>query len=203
MRSASHNPNAPAIALAIFLLVFAAFFRVLRLEMLPEWSNFAPVMAIALCGALVLPGWLAFAVPLGALFLSDVVLNLHYGMAPIGWQDFVRYGCYGLGVASGISLRRLNAGLPLTLSAVAGNALFFYLVTNSISWLAEPAYAKTAAGWLQALTVGVPGYPPTWTFLRNSLASDLLFTGAFLAAFHLTTRRASPALATAPASSLR
>ncbi|MDP9004310.1 MAG: hypothetical protein M3N12_05910, partial [Verrucomicrobiota bacterium] len=45
-------------------------------------SNFAPLAAIALCGAVYFPTRFKFAVPLAALFLSDVVLNVHYG-APL------------------------------------------------------------------------------------------------------------------------
>jgi hypothetical protein len=40
-------------------------------------------------------------------------------------------------------------------------------------------YARSAAGWWQALTVGHPEYYPTIFFFRNSLVSDLLFTGCF------------------------
>jgi hypothetical protein len=43
-----------------------------------------------------------------------------------------------------------------------------------------PIYPKTFAGWLQALPVGHPGFPPPYLFLRNSLLSDLLFTFLFL-----------------------
>jgi hypothetical protein len=50
----------------------------------------------------------------------------------------------------------------------------------------DPDYAKTLAGWLQALTSGIPGYPPTWTFFRNTLLSGGLFTGLFAGALKLT-----------------
>jgi hypothetical protein len=56
----------------------------------------------------------------------------------------------------------------------------FYLITNSAAWFVEPGYAKTAAGWWQALTTGLPGYPPTLVFFRNSLLSDVLFTLLFV-----------------------
>ena len=41
---------------------------------------------------------------------------------------------------------------------------------------------KNFAGLIQALTVGLPQYSatPTWMFFRNSLVSDLLFTGLFV-----------------------
>jgi hypothetical protein len=44
-------------------------------------------------------------------------------------------------------------------------------------------------GWIQALTTGLPGYPPTWTFFRNTLLSGGLFTGLFVGAMKLTAAR--------------
>ena len=39
------------------------------------------------------------------------------------------------------------------------------------------------AGWWQANTVGLPGWQPTWTFLRNGVLGDLAFTFALVFAF--------------------
>ena len=64
-------------------------------------------------------------------------------------------------------------------------ALLFYIVTNTGAWLSLP-YAKTLAGWIQAITTGLPGYPPTWQFFRNTLLSGGLFTGLFAGAMKLT-----------------
>ena len=75
-------------------------------------------------------------------------------------------------------------GMVGTLLTVAGCSLAFYLLTNTVSWLSSPAYAKTLAGWVQALTTGEPGYLPTWYFLRNSLVSDLGFSLLLLAAYN-------------------
>jgi hypothetical protein len=58
-------------------------------------------------------------------------------------------------------------------------ALIFYVVTNIASWMFDPGYPKTLPGLFQALTTGLPGYPPTWTFLKNTLISGGLFTGLF------------------------
>lgn len=184
------------VALAVALIALAAGFRLLRATLLPELPNFAPIMALALCGGLMLPRGLATIIPLTALIATDVLLNLRYGVAPLSAAAFVSYACYGLGVASGLTLQRLRAGLPLTFTAVVANSLMFYVVTNSVCWLDNPVYAKTLAGWAQALSVGVPGFPPTWMFLEYSLISDLLFTGAFLGALHLALRSApAPAMA--------
>ena len=69
--------------------------------------------------------------------------------------------------------------------------MIFYVVSNTGSWLYEPGYAKTFAGWLQALTIGLPGFPPTWLFLRNTLLGDLFFTLLFAGCFAVQTRRES------------
>jgi hypothetical protein len=97
---------------------------------------------------------------------------------------------------------RKNARPSVILPAVLGGSFFFYLTTNTASWLYEPGYAKTAAGWLQALTTGLPGYAPTWTFYRNTLVSDLLFTAIFLACIHWS-RKPARAAVMQPAEAIR
>jgi hypothetical protein len=63
-----------------------------------------------------------------------------------------------------------------------GAAVVFYLLTNTLSWAFDPGYVKSFSGWSQALFTGLPGYPPTWTFFRNSLIAQGLFTGVFFLA---------------------
>lgn len=194
MNTTTRLTRGPALWLALFLLLLAVGFRLLRATLLPELPNFSPVMAIALCGALVLPRSLATIVPLAALIVTDLLLNAAYGWPLFGPEELLRYACYGLAVASGLSLHRLHAGTAAVFGGVTANTLLFYIVTNTGSWLANPAYAKTAAGWFQALTVGMPGFPPTVLFLGYSLVSNLLFTAVFLAAIRAcATAQARPA----------
>ncbi len=142
--------------------------------------NFAPVAAIALCGPLIFPRRIAIVLPLAILLASDVVLNWHCGVALASLEMVARYAALlALAIAGSYLSGRRRMGEFLLASAI-GSTLF-YLVTNSASWLTAPEYAKTAAGWWQALTVGVPGYPPTWIFFRNSLVSDVTFTLLFVA----------------------
>jgi hypothetical protein len=148
-------------------------------------------MAMAFCCGLVLPGSLAVAVPLGCLFVSDLLLNLHFGQPVVSPEMIGVYACYLFAIGSGTLLRR--RGLLPIFGTVLANALVFYLVTNSLSWWGNSFYPQTPAGLMQALTVGRPGYAPTWTFFRNSAFSDLLFTGVFLALFYWARNRsASP-----------
>ena len=166
----------------------------------PEWlPNFSPMAALCLCGAAFLPRRLAIAVPLVALLGTDLVLNPHYRYTLFTLEFLSRIVAFAAVIALGWRLRK-NPRPGVILPAMLAGSLFFYIVTNTASWLTltEPSYAKSAAGWLQALTTGLPGYAPTWTFLRNSIVSDLLFTALFLACMHWS-RQSAPASETQPA----
>jgi hypothetical protein len=184
----------PAITMALALLLLGTFLRVLRVEVAPEvLPNFSPLMASALCGALFLPGWIGLAVPVVALLLSDAVLNAHYGTPVFSSQLLWTLPCYLVAVGFGWSLRSRSGLLPV-LGGTLAVSVFFYVVTNTGSWLGLSAYSQTFAGWVQALTVGLPGYPPTWTFFRNSLAGDLLFAAFFVVVERSLLQRRVPAV---------
>lgn len=155
--------------------------------------NFAPLAAVALCGAVYLPRRIAFALPLTMLFLSDVVLNVfHYHQPLLTVEIFPRYLALALIAAGGLSLRG-KAGLGSLLAASVGGSLAFYVITNTGSWLYEPGYAKTLGGWIQALTSGLPGYPTTWSFYRNTLLGDVFFTLLFFACLRGHVPQQAPA----------
>jgi len=175
------------IAAALLLVVVVAFRAVLGVTHMHDagWlHNFSPVAAIALCGAVYLPTRVAFVLPLLALLLSDLAINLGYGVPLVNGAMLVRYIALGLVAALGFALRR-NALAPRVIGASVLGSIIFFLLTNTVSWLAEPAYAKDAVGWLAALTTGLPGVrPTTLEFFRNSLVSDLLFTALFVFCMH-------------------
>ena len=185
---------------SFLLLLVAVVYRIVlgvtSSAQMDGWHNFSPLAAIALCGAIYLPRRLAIALPLVALFVSDLFLNAHYGTALLSLDILPRYLALGGCVALGLLVRR-RPELPRILGASVAGSLLFYVITNTGSWLAEPAYAKTAAGWWQALTSGLPGYPPTLTFFRNSLLSDLFFTALFVGCMAVSRKSGAPALAKA------
>jgi hypothetical protein len=182
-------------AAAIMLLLAGTFFRVIRMDLAPEvLPNFSPLMASALCGALFLPGCIGLIVPVVALLVSDVVLNAHYGAPVLSAQLLWTLPGYLVAVALGWSLRGRSGLLPV-LGGTLAASVFFYLVTNTGSWLGLTAYPQTISGWVQALTVGLPGYPPTWTFFRNSLAGDLLFAALFVIVERVLAQRKAPVIA--------
>lgn len=177
--------------LAIVLIVLAAVWRVVAVYV-PTLSNFAPLMALTFCGAVYLRDKRLWFVPFLALTFSDFFLNAYYDAAfhtTWTWPSvLVRLACFALALPIGRAVAARKSWLNLLSGSLAGAAIF-YLATNTDAWLHDPYYVKSAAGWWQALTVGRPEYPPTIFFFRNTLVSDLLFTGVFAMAMELGALR--------------
>jgi len=161
-------------------------------------SNFAPLAAIALCGAAYFPTKFKFTVSLGALFISDLFLNYVYAAPLIQSHMLSRYVALALVGLLGFALQNRASVKTLLPASIVGSTIF-YLITNTFSWLSDSGYVKNLAGLIQALTVGLPQYSatPTWMFFRNSLLSDLFFTLLFVACMNFgrkTSRHAGAAL---------
>jgi len=182
---------------AVILIVLATLYRLLPTVDL-TLSNFSPVMAIAFCGAVYFRKRRMWLIPFVALALSDVYLNNFYAREygftwPLSGL-IARTACFGVALLIGAWVAKRKSWLNLLNGSLLG-ALVFYLVTNTQSWAADPFYAKTLAGWWQALTVGHPEYPPTIFFFRNTLFGDLMFTGLFAGIMEMIAhRQGSPSL---------
>lgn len=189
----------PALILVLSAVVYRIAAGLLIHSGQAEWlSNFAPLAAIALCGAAYFPAKFKFTVPLGALFVSDLFLNYFYGAPLIQGQMISRYVALALVGLLGFALQT-RASLKTLLPASLIGSTIFYLITNTFSWLSDPGYMKNFGGLIQALTVGLPQYSatPTWMFFRNTLLSDLFFTLVFVLCMSFgrkTSRRAGVAL---------
>jgi len=88
-----------------FMIVLPAVMRLADLG----W-NFAPIGAVALfAGATFRNRWLAFAVPLGAMFASDIALGWHrqnFSYYTFHTMMPVVYFCYAISVCLGFGIRR-------------------------------------------------------------------------------------------------
>jgi Family of unknown function (DUF6580) len=175
----------------ILPLVFVLVFALSRIPgVLPP--NFSALYAFAFCAGLYFPRHMAWWLPLGTMLLTDILLNVFYYHEPVfsAYMLVKMLSFVGL-----VGLGRLFSARMSWLKLVCGGllgAVLFYLITNTASWLYNPGYAKTLAGWIQALTTGIPNYPPTWEFFRNTLLSGGLFTGLFVGAAKLTEAGESP-----------
>lgn len=178
--------------LAVALIVLAAGWRVLAVYQ-PEFSNFAPLMALTFCGAVYFRDKRLWFVPMLGLTLSDFFLNSYYEHAfhmTWGWQsEFIRLICFALALPIGRLVAQRKNWLNLFSGALTAS-IIFYLITNTDAWLTDPAYARGGIGWWQAMTVGRPEYAPTLFFFRNTFLSDMLFTGVFAVAMEWNALRA-------------
>jgi hypothetical protein len=188
---------------ALFLVFLAVVYRIATAVIVQNggsaWlSNFAPLAAIALCSAIYFPRRYKFMVPFAALLVSDIVLDVYYGASLFDPLILCRYFAFALVGLLGLAIRGRASLRTIVPASLAGSALF-YGITNAFSWLTDPGYAKNFADLIQALTVGLPQYgsTPTWMFFRNSLVSDLLFTLLFVACMSFS-RRAAVLPAAAP-----
>jgi hypothetical protein len=178
------------VALVAVCILLLAGFRVLRAGLLPELPNFSPVAAVAFCGGLFLPGILAWIVPIGVLFVSDLALAMLLGYPAFSSAQFVSWACILAVVGIGRLLAKVSFSKPRFFSALVASGLLFYIVTNTAAWLANPTYPRGLGGLWMSLTTGLPGFPPSWMFYRNSLFSDLIFGVLLLAVWSLARRAA-------------
>jgi hypothetical protein len=129
---------------------------------------------------------MAWWLPLGTLFATDLVLNaFYYHTDLVGFYALVNYASYAAIIFLGRKFSHRASWLSLLGGGISG-AILFYLITNTVAWIQNPEYAKTIAGWIQALTIGTPGWPHTWEFFRNTLLSGGLFTALFTGVMKLS-----------------
>ena len=177
---------------ALSLILLATGWRIAAVWH-PELSNFSPLMALAFCGAVYFRSLWMWLVPFAALSASDLYLNQHYASL-YGYQwdlggVLIRTACFAAALALGWMVARRKNWLTL-LAGCFGGSLLFYVVTNTSAFLGDAFYAKTLAGWWQAMTIGHPEFPATIYFFRSTLVSDLLFTGLFVVAMEWAALRA-------------
>ena len=182
---------------ALLILVLAAGWRVFTLYV-PALSNFSPVMALAFCAGVYTHNRWMWLAPFAALVVSDLYID-HYYATVYSYQwgaggAASRIICFMAAIGLGVAVSGRRNWLNLFGGALAGSVLF-YLVTNTVSWFGDLGYTHDVAGWWQAVTVGHPQFFPTLFFFRNTLVSDLLFTGCFaLAMEYASLRRGAPSL---------
>jgi hypothetical protein len=176
------------------------------------WGNFSPLAAVVLCSGVYLTRKSLFLFPVLAIIVSDLILNAHYHVPLLDARMLSGYFALGAAFCIGLWISKQHAHRLLFLlgGSVLGSILF-YLITNTVDWyfyspypLPVAPYPKTFIGWVQALTTGVPGFPPTILFFRNTFISDLFFTFLIYVTQALSnrfgTRTAIPAVgANAPA----
>jgi hypothetical protein len=160
----------PGFLLITGMILFAAFAR-----LIPHPPNFTPVAAMALfAGAYFNKKWMAFLIPLTAMFLSDLVIGFHSGMWAV-YLSLILITIIGM-----IFIKRKKAG-NIILASVTASVLFF-IITNFAVWAAGIYYPKTISGLALCYTAAIP-------FFHYTLLGDLFFVGVMFGLYHLIVNR--------------
>lgn len=161
----------PRVAVLVFIVLAAALTR-----LMPHPPNMTSIAAIALFGgAYFSDRWLAFLVPLTALFISDMALGGFYRGMEVVYLSFVLIACIGLW------LQKHRTVLPIAGAALAGSVLFFVL-TNLGVWAFSGMYPTTVEGLAACFTAAIP-------FFANTLMGDLFYTALLFGGFALLESR--------------
>lgn len=132
--------------------------------------NFTPVAASLLFFGARMPRKQAW-IPVTLFIASDVVLSVYQYGYSISASDFVTWAWYAAIVLLG-SLLASNASALRVVGASLAASVSFFAVSNFAVWAVWNMYPKTLAGLATCYTMAIP-------FFRNTMASDLLFCGAF------------------------
>lgn len=160
----------PKVMVVAGIILFAAIMR-----LLPHYPNFTPIAAIALFGGAHLgKRFLAFFIPLFALFISDLILGFHGFMLPV-------YISFMLVVLLGQLMKNNVRIVPVAGAAVA-SATVFFLVTNFAVWLTTPYYGPGFNGLMACYTAALP-------FFHTSMLGDLFYSAVFFGGFYLVKLR--------------
>jgi len=176
----NHTSITPKFFIVLSIILFAALIR-----LLPHWPNFTPIAAMALfAGTYFDRKSYAFALPVAAMFISDLVIGLHASMPAV-------YLSFMITVFIGMSIRKKVSVGSVMLASVSSSVIFF-LITNFASWLASPFYPQNLLGLAECYIAGLAFFRDTTyglSFFVNDLLGTVFFSAVFYGAFFLVQMR--------------
>jgi len=162
-----------------FILVLIGLAAISRL--LPHEMNFSPIGAIALfAGAYISNKRLAFALPMAALLVSDILLQVVHGTGFYRDMVFV-YGSFALIVSLGFLLRGREQRQTIMVASLVSSILFFF-ITNFGTWLMYAMYPKNIQGLMSCYIAGIP-------FFKGTIMGDLFYNILLFGSFALARWR--------------
>jgi hypothetical protein len=157
------------------MILVAALFRMLPSpEVRPP--NVAPIGAMALLGgAAITDRRLAFAIPLVAMLISDVLIGFD------GSRVWV-YGSLVLITLLGRLLQNRRRNPAAVGLGSLGASLVFFILTNFGVWWSSGMYGHTFSELIRCYVMAIP-------FFGNTVVGDLAFSGALFGGLALVESR--------------
>lgn len=166
-----------SIIIASLLVIAAAISRV---AMYPD--NFSPIIGMALFSGAILPNKkLAFAMPIFAMFLSDLLFEVT-GIAPgfWGWGQLAGYAILGVITVFAFTLKKAKP-INLAIYSISASVIFFVLSNLSYFLIENPiyqTYPQTGVGLIDCYGAALP-------FFRTALIADLVYTFGLFGLFQV------------------
>jgi hypothetical protein len=165
------NRYLPLVLIVGLLLAF----RIIGSAFPESLPNFQPLAAVFFCGALLAPGWRGFAIPFG-IWAITFPLGVGHVANPLDFASTL----LALVMIYLMGKVLTHRGIPVMLLGSAAAAVVFHLVTCGAAWITDPLYSKNLEGLFQSVWSGpVASKVPSWIFLRNLTAANVLFTAIF------------------------
>ena len=165
------------------ILVLLAVFRLVGSKFPETLPNFQPLAALFFCGAIMAKDWRGWAIPLAAWLVTYPPPAFFEGNAAYLSPGVIAVTALAFTATFFIGKFLSGKHAAVLLAGSVAAALAFHVITNGAAWIGSPMYPKSPLGLWQSLWAGPPGSTiPSWVFLRNMTAANLLFTAIFLSA---------------------
>ena len=143
----------------IFYLIFFGVILALS-RIIPHPQNFTPILASAIMAPMLIKDrWVGMAIPIVAMFISDVIIGFH------PYQFVIYSSIFAIALVTPMRKNYTRLGIM----AVCGS-VWFFITTNFAEWIIWDYYPKTIEGLITCYTLAIP-------FFKNTLISTCLFTG--------------------------
>lgn len=181
-----NRQNHTLVLSASLLIVAAAFTR-----LFPHAPNFTAVGAMAIFGGSVIKDKkLAFLLPLGALLLSDVCLQLFTETKGFyGTTQYFVYAAFIIITALAMFMQRRSVA-NIALAAIWSGAIFFVL-SNLGVWASSNFYPKSLSGLAACYAAAIPFYKNEFfgNFILNSIMGNVFYSALLFGAYSILERK--------------
>ncbi len=142
----------------IFYLFFFGIILSLS-RIIPHPPNFTPILASAIMAPMLIKDrWVGVAIPIIAMFISDVVIGFH------PYQFVIYFTICTIALVSPMQKNYTMLGI-----IAVGGSVWFFMTTNFAVWIIWDYYPKTFEGMIACYTLALP-------FFKNTMISTCLFT---------------------------
>lgn len=183
------NKQKNTLVLSAGLLIVAAAFT----RLFPHPHNFTALGAMAVFGGSVIKNKkLAFLLPLGALLLSDICLQLF--TTTKGFYGITQYFVYAafLIITALATFMQKRSVANIALAAVWSGFIFF-IISNLGVWISSTTYPKSLAGLGACYAAAIPFYKNEifGNFVLNSIMGNIFYLAILFSAYAIMERKST------------